>query len=76
MARDFTIYNNDVRSKSVFYGKTYAPYSGVYAPYLSGFMPVVGNYETIYGPLSFQIAGPISLRGVSEPYQLLIGEKD
>lgn len=79
MARDFTIYNSDVREKTIFIGEAYSPIISPYAAQISGYMPFIGQnlkQEIVYSPLSYQIAGPISLRGVTQPYQLSIGGND
>lgn len=78
MARSFIIQNNDVRSADV-YGIPLVPVNEGYMAVLSGYSIVMGSDEfigTVYGPISYQIAGPISLRGVTQPYQLSIGGND
>lgn len=72
MARSFIIQNNDVRSADV-YGIPLVPVNEGYMPVLSGYSIVMGSDEfigTVYGPISLQVPGVISLRQTAEAYIL------
>lgn len=85
MARDFIIYNSDIKTKLVT-TDTIISYN-VYSPLFNDYMIINSDYsplltssvylkENVYCPLSFQIAGPISLRNRIESYILKIIKED
>lgn len=70
MARDFIIYNSDVKQKQILF-TGYVPLISDYAIVVDGYSAIVPiSGETVYEPISLQIPGPISLRQNSEPYIL------